>query len=145
MLISINFPDFIPVPVPAFGGVVMVASPTTEEDVLNIVTHGLKQRLGDAAAGKSGEAARKAVTAKNARYLYAPAGTRGSHVDPVDVQLVQLVKTKHTVLKIKKSDVPAASSIRAYVLATFEEKTAARLIERATEMAEMASDDFIID
>lgn len=144
--LSINFEEFLFVNVPAAGeDPVQVPAPATIDELMNIVLHGLKQRLGDAAAGKTGDDAKAAILAKAAGgNLYGAASVRGSKASPIEFQLAALIKAKAAALKLKSADCPSPGKAYNWAINNLEAPLFERFLAKAKELAAASEIDIEI-
>lgn len=87
--ITIDAHCIVPVASAEGGKVAINLSHWTDEDWQHVILHGLKQLLGDAAAGKSGTDATTAIAAKAERLVKEGfrMGQRGASADPIEVEM----------------------------------------------------------
>lgn len=88
----VTLPDVIEVHVPAAGKTYtfdLVNCTVTPEQILAALVHGLKQRIGDAAAGETDKAA--ACDEAAAKVWTIGGGTRGPKADPVMIEARAMV------------------------------------------------------
>ena len=143
--LAVTFPRYLQVHIPAINEVrTYDLMEVIESAIVNVAEHGLSQRLGDSAAGKTGDKAEEAVT-KREKTLWAD-GRIGVKTDPVTAEMHTIVcailrkpkseggqglKTKELPsLKefpafLAKQDQDAVAKIRAVAEANVEAKKAA--------------------
>ena len=117
-----NIPNTLRVMVPALGREVEVVVPQDTAAIINMLCHGIKQRLGDKLAGSADmtEAQKEAAIAKRMLTLWNEGSQRGPKTEPVLAEMIVLVKKNAAKLKIKASTVPAAKDFAEWFESTFE-------------------------
>ena len=88
--VQVAFPRFLSVHIPAIGEIrTYDLKDVTPGQLVMMLEHGASQRLGDAAAGKTDQAARDAVT-KREKTLWAD-GRTATKTDPVTAEMFKIV------------------------------------------------------
>ena len=130
----------IKVYVPALKREVEVADAPSQEALVAMVLHGLKQKLTDAAAGKSGEEAEKAVM-KRLETVWEISASRGPKTEPVWVEARNIVLGALRKAGKPTKSVPGNAEFQAWFLATVEESKREAILTRARELVAMRASE----
>lgn len=126
--------------VPALKREVEVTKEPTQEELAAMIIHGLKQKLTDAAAGKSGEEAEKAVM-KRLETVWEISATRGPKTEPVWVEARNIVLGALRKAGKPTKAVPGNAEFQAWFLATVEESKREAILARARELVAMRASE----